>query len=110
LMPAARRLEQYLAGIAFNAPQISVINNVDVAVASEPQQIKAALARQACSPVRWVEVIRRMAHEGVTHVAECGPGRVLAGLTKRIEDSLQGMAIADAVSLTQAVQAIQQAA
>lgn len=110
LMPAARRLEQYLAAIAFNAPQISVVNNVDVAMVSEPQQIKAALARQACNPVRWVEVIRHMAHEGVTHVAECGPGRVLAGFTRRIEDSLQGLAIADAVSLTQALQTLQQAA
>ena len=87
-----------------------MINNVDVAMVSEPQQIKAALARQACNPVRWVEVIRHMAHSGVTHVAECGPGRVLAGLTKRIDGSLQGVAIADTLSLTQALQTLQQAA
>ncbi len=110
LMPAAQRLEQYLAGITFNAPRIPVINNVDAAMVSEPQQIKAALARQACNPVRWAEVIRHMAHSGVTHVAECGPGRVLAGLTKRIDGSLQGVAIADTLSLTQALQTLQQAA
>ena len=76
----------------------------------DPQQIKDALARQACNPVRWVEVIRHMARAGVTHVAECGPGKVLAGLTKRIDGSLQGVAIADAASLTQALQTLQQAA
>lgn len=110
LMPAAQRLEQYLAGITFNAPQIPVINNVDAAMVSEPQQIKAALARQACNPVRWVEVIRHMAHSGVTHVAECGPGKVLAGLTRRIDGSLQSVAIADTLSLTRALQTLQQAA
>jgi [acyl-carrier-protein] S-malonyltransferase len=110
LMPAAQRLEQYLAGITFNAPQIPVINNVDVAMVSEPQQIKAALARQACNPVRWVEVIRHMARTGVTHVAECGPGKVLAGLTRRIDGSLHGVTIADIVSLARALQTLQQAA
>lgn len=110
LMPAAQRLEQYLAGITFHSPQISVINNVDVEMVSESGQIKAALARQACNPVRWVEVIRHMAHLGVTHVAECGPGRVLAGFTRRIDDSLQGVAIADTASLTQALQTLRQAA
>jgi [acyl-carrier-protein] S-malonyltransferase len=110
LKPAARRLEQYLESVMFNAPQLPVINNVDVAAISEPQQIKNALARQACSPVRWVEVIQHMARFGVTHVGECGPGKVLAGMTKRIDGALQGFAIADAASLAQAVQTLRQAA
>ena len=110
LKPAAQRLEQYLVKVAFNAPQLQVVNNVDVVVAAEPQKIKDALARQACNPVRWVEVIQYMARSGVTHVAECGPGKVLAGLTKRIDGALQGLAIADAAALTQAVQTLQQVA
>ncbi len=110
LKPAAQRLEQYLVKVAFNAPQLQVVNNVDVLVAAEPQKIKDALARQACNPVRWVEVIQHMARSGVTHVAECGPGKALAGLTKRIDGALQGLAIADAASLAQAVQTLQQVA
>ena len=106
LRPAAERLAQRLATVAFSAPQIPVVNNVDAAVAGDPSQIKDALARQACSPVRWVEVIRRMAGAGITHVVECGPGRVLAGLTKRIDGSLQGLALADAQSLAQAMQTL----
>jgi len=73
---------------------------------SDPQRIKDALARQACKPVRWVEVVRSMAGAGVTHVVECGPGRVLAGLTKRIDKNLQGLAITDPQSLAQTLQAI----
>ena len=68
------------------------------------------MARQACNPVRWVEVIQQMARCGVTHVAECGPGKVLGALTKRIDASLHGLAIADAASLTQTLQALQRAA
>jgi [acyl-carrier-protein] S-malonyltransferase len=70
-----------------------------------PEQIKAALARQACRPVRWVEVIRTMATAGVTHVAECGPGNVLAGLIKRIDANLQAFAITDPHSLQQTLAA-----
>ena len=110
LKPAAQRLEQHLAGLTFNPPRIPVINNVDVAMAEDPQKIKEALARQACNPVRWVEVIQQMARAGVTHVVECGPGRVLAGLTRRIDGTLQGLAIADAASLAQARQTLQEAA
>jgi [acyl-carrier-protein] S-malonyltransferase len=110
LKPAAQRLEQVLAGLTFHAPQIPVVNNVDAAVVTDPQQIKAALARQACSPVRWVEVIQHMAKSGVTHVGECGPGKVLAGMTKRIDNALQGFAIADAASLAQSLQAWREAA
>ncbi len=110
LTPAAQRLKHYLVGITFNPPQIPVVNNVDVAVVTDPHKIKDALARQACNPVRWVEVIQYMAHSGVTHVGECGPGKVLAGLTRRIDGALDGFAIADAASLAQAVQTFRQAA
>jgi len=107
LKPAAQKLQQYLANVAFNAPGIPVVNNVDAAVIDDPQKIKDALARQACSPVRWVEVVRYMASVGITHVAECGPGKVLAGLTKRIDPALQGLAIADAATLGQTLQTLQ---
>lgn len=106
LKPAADRLADYLRNVPFNAPAIPVVNNVDVAVVNDPDAIKAALARQACNPVRWVELIRHMAAAGVTHVAECGPGKVLAGLTKRIEGSLQGYAITDPQSLAQTMEAV----
>ena len=99
LKPAADRLAEYMSLVTFNAPLIPVVNNVDVAVISDPARIKDALARQACNPVRWVEVIRHMAGAGVTHVAECGPGKVLAGLSKRIDGTLQGLAITDPQSL-----------
>jgi [acyl-carrier-protein] S-malonyltransferase len=99
LQPAAQRLAQYLAGVTFRPQQIPVVNNVDVAIAETPEQIQDALARQACNPVRWVEVIQSLAHLHVTHVAECGPGKVLAGLTKRIDARLRGLAIGDAAGL-----------
>ncbi|NDC32517.1 MAG: ACP S-malonyltransferase, partial [Burkholderiaceae bacterium] len=81
-----------------------VINNVDVTVLDNPDLIKDALVRQAAKPVRWQETIRAMADRGVTRVVECGPGKVLAGLTKRIDDRLQGMAIIDDSSLMDALQ------
>lgn len=101
LKPAADRLAGRLEDIQVSAPRVPVVNNVDVAMESEPRRIKAALARQACSPVRWVEVVQRIAAQGVAHVAECGPGRVLAGMTKRIDNRLQGHAITDAQALQQ---------
>lgn len=105
LKPAADRLAEYMKVVTFNAPSIPVVNNVDVAVVSDPAAIKAALARQACSPVRWVEVIKHLAGAGVTRVAECGPGKVLSGMTTRIEKSLQSFAIIDPASLAQAMEA-----
>ena len=83
-----------------------MINNVDVTVQSEPRAIKDALVRQAASPVRWVETINRMAEMGMTHVVECGPGKVLAALTKRINSGLQGFALADRASLEHALAAV----
>jgi len=106
LKPAAAKLAAYLTGVAVRAPRIRVVNNVDVAVEQEPQRIKEALARQACSPVRWVEIVRCFAADGISHVAECGPGKVLAGLTRRIEDGLQSHALIDPQSLQQALLAL----
>ncbi len=106
LKPAADKLRDYLANVAITAPAIPVINNVDVAVVAEPAAIRDALSRQAASPVRWVETVRRMAGEGVTVIAECGPGKVLAGLTKRIEGSLNGLGVTDPASLEQALGAV----
>lgn len=106
LKPAAERLAERMKQVAFSAPRIPVVNNVDVAVVDDPERVKDALARQACNPVRWVEVIRHMSGAGVTHVAECGPGKVLAGLSKRIDAALQGFAITDPQSLQQTMQAV----
>jgi [acyl-carrier-protein] S-malonyltransferase len=103
LRPASDRLRSYLAGVHLNTPSIPLVNNVDVAIESEPGRIVDALARQAASPVRWVETIQRMAADGVTHIVECGPGRVLAGLTKRIAPALESIAIADASGLDDAL-------
>ena len=106
LKPAAEKLSAYLGGIDVKAPRIPVVNNVDVAMENDPQRIKDALARQACKPVRWVEVVRSMAAAGVTHVVECGPGKVLAGLTRRIDANLQGLAITDPQSMGQTLEAL----
>jgi len=106
LKPAAERLAAYLGKVAIHPPRLPVLNNVDVATESDPVRIKDALARQACRPVRWVEVVRRIAGAGITHIVECGPGRVLAGLTRRIDGSLQGHAVADEQSLEQTLKAL----
>ena len=106
LQPAAERLADYMQKVVFEKPRMPVLNNVDVAILDDPAAIKQALARQACNPVRWVEVVRAMAAAGVTDVAECGPGKVLAGLTRRIEPALKGHAITDPRSLVQALEAL----
>ena len=103
MQPAAERLQQYMQGIAFKAPRIAVINNVDVASYDDPSRIRDALVRQAFNPVRWVETIQAFAAQGITHVAECGPGKVLAGMTKRIEGKLESLALADKASIEQGV-------
>lgn len=99
LKPASDRLRERMAGLTFSAPSIPLINNVDVAIVNDPEAIKDALVRQAAAPVRWVESVQKMAADGVTHVFECGPGKVLAGLTKRIDANLVGGAIVDPASL-----------
>lgn len=84
MKPAAEKLAQYLSAVTVNVPRISVLHNADVASHSEPADIKSALVRQLYSPVRWVETVRKVADAGMTQSAECGPGKVLAGLNKRI--------------------------
>lgn len=99
IRPAAEPLARRLAELTFSAPKIPVINNVDVAVETDPEKIKDALIRQTYSPVRWVETIQKMAALGATTVAECGPGKVLAGLTKRCADGVTGIALADLAAI-----------
>ena len=99
LQPASLQLRTYLAGLAFATPQIPLINNVDVAIVDSPEALRDALVRQAASPVRWVETVQSMAAQGVTHIIECGPGKVLAGLTKRIDPTLVGEAIVEPASI-----------
>ncbi len=105
LEPAAARLAQALAGVDVQTPSVPVINNVDVARQSEPDAIRDALVRQAWHPVRWVETIEAMKADGVTHIVECGPGKVLAGLVKRIDRSITALAITDPASLEVALEA-----
>ncbi len=99
LKPASDRLRDYMADLTFAVPQIALINNVDVAVLTDPAAIKDALVRQAAAPVRWVETMQQVAASGITNVIECGPGKVLMGLTKRIDATLVGDAITDQASL-----------
>ena len=99
IRPAADKLAARLAELTLNAPSIPVINNVDVAIENDPARIKDALIRQAYNPVRWVETIQKMAAMGVSTVAECGSGKVLAGLTKRCADGVTGVALADAAAI-----------
>jgi [acyl-carrier-protein] S-malonyltransferase len=106
LKPASQKLEAYLADKVFRTPRIDVINNVDVTILKDPAAIKNALVRQAASPVRWVETVQAMASHGVTHVVECGPGKVLAGMTKRINGDLNGLAVYDPATLAEALAVI----
>jgi len=103
MRPAAQKLKAYLEKTKISSPRVSVINNVDVAIENDPARIKDALVRQAASPVRWVETIRRMVDSGVTHIVECGPGKVLAGMTKRIAPGVKSLAAADRASLEEAL-------
>jgi len=103
MRPAADRLRTYLEKVPVTSPTLSVVNNVDVAVETAPARIKDALVRQAASPVRWVETIRNMIDSGVTHVVECGPGKVLAAMTKRIAPGVTSLAAADRASLEEAL-------
>jgi [acyl-carrier-protein] S-malonyltransferase len=103
LQPASEKLKAYLANIEFKVPTVSVINNVDVQIFNDPAAIKDALVRQAAKPVRWQETIQAMAQQGITQVVECGPGKVLAGLTKRINDQVTGVPVFDEASLNEAL-------
>ena len=107
LQPASNRLRERLAEVSLKRPRIDVINNVDVSIESEPSRVADALARQAASPVRWSDTIRKMSELGVTHVIECGPGRVLSGLTKRIAPALESLVVNDAATLVGTLAALQ---
>jgi [acyl-carrier-protein] S-malonyltransferase len=100
MKPAADQLKIYLEKVAINAPRMPVLHNADVAAYAEPAQIRDALVRQLYSPVRWVESVRKMAAAGIEIAAECGPGKVLAGLNKRIVAEMPCVALvgSDAVS------------
>jgi len=106
MRPAAARLAEVLQKTNFAKTEITVVNNVDVRVEREPAAIRDALARQAASPVRWVETIQKMLAMGATHIVECGPGKVLAGMTKRIAPGVQSLTLADRAALEQALQAL----
>lgn len=99
MKPAAERLKARLAEVAIKAPTIAVINNIDVAVAGEPDAIRDALYRQAFGPVRWVEVVQALRVRGLTHIIECGPGKVLAGMVKRIDAEAASATLFDPASL-----------
>lgn len=99
MQPAAEKLRAALSALDLAAPQIPVLNNVDVAVRQEAEAIRDALYRQAFGPVRWVETVQALKARGVTHVIECGPGKVLAGLTKRIDPELVGASLYDPATL-----------
>lgn len=101
MKPAAERLRERLSTVAFAVPRIDVLNNVDVAVRTTAQDIRDALYRQAFGPVRWVETVQALRAKGVTHIVECGPGKVLAGLTKRIDAELSVSTLHDPTTLTE---------
>lgn len=102
MQPAALRLKERLQAVEFLPPQIELINNVDVAVEVSAERIRDALYRQAFRPVRWVECVQAIKARGVRTVVECGPGKVLAGMVKRIDAELNGFALLDPASLLEA--------
>jgi [acyl-carrier-protein] S-malonyltransferase len=98
---AAERLKERLSGVPFAVPKIAVLNNIDVKVESDPEAIRDALYRQAFGPVRWVEIVQAIRVRGLSHIIECGPGRVLAGLSKRIDADLVSATVLDPDSMAQ---------
>jgi len=102
MKPAAEKLKEKLAATPFAVPQIQVVNNIDVAVETNADRIRDALYRQAFGPVRWVECVKAIKAQGVTMVLECGPGKVLAGMVKRIDTDMTGLPIFDPASLAEA--------
>jgi len=102
MKPAAEKLIEKLAATPFAVPQIQVVNNIDVAVETNADRIRDALYRQAFGPVRWVECVKAIKAQGVTMVLECGPGKVLAGMVKRIDTDMTGLPIFDPASLAEA--------
>ena len=99
MKPAADALRERLAGVAIQVPRIPVVNNIDVAVQTTPEGIRDALYRQAFGPVRWVEVIQALRARGLSHIFECGPGKVLSGLVKRVDTEIVSMTVLDPATL-----------
>jgi len=102
MKPAGERLRERLAAVAIASPAIPVVNNIDVAVPTAPEAIRDALYRQAFGPVRWVEVVQALHGRGLTHIFECGPGKVLAGLVRRVDAALVSTTVLDPASLAEA--------
>ena len=102
MRPAAERLKDRLASVSLAAPRIPVVNNIDVRVETDPASIRNALYRQAFGPVRWVETVKAIRARGLTHVVECGPGTVLAGLSRRIDPDIVSASLFDPDSMAQA--------
>ena len=101
MKPAAEALRERLAAVTLAAPRFPVVNNIDVAAPADAAAIRDALYRQAFGPVRWVEVVQALRARGATHIVECGPGKVLAGMVKRIDGELQSGALFDPASLAE---------
>jgi [acyl-carrier-protein] S-malonyltransferase len=101
MKPAAGKLATYLQDVTMQTPAIPVLHNADVRSYSQPNEIKDALARQLYQPVRWAETVQALAAAGVTQIAECGPGKVLAGLNKRIVSDMTSVALTDVAALQQ---------
>ena len=101
MKPAADALRERLATLRLQVPRVPIVNNVDVAVQTEPQALRDALVRQAFGPVRWVEVMQALRARGLNHVIECGPGKVLAGMARRIDGEVVAGAVHDPASLAE---------
>ena len=106
MKPAAEKLKLHLDSLEFASPQIALINNVDVAVEVDADRLRDALYRQAFSPVRWVECVQALKARGLSTVVECGPGKVLAGMVKRIDADMVGLALFDPLSLQTTLEAL----
>ena len=107
MKPAAEKLRERLEEVELAEPQITLINNIDVAVEVDADRIRDALYRQAFGPVRWVECVQAIKAHGITNIVECGPGKVLAGMVKRIDPELTGMALFDPATLAEVKGALQ---
>src|SRR5690606_18144726 len=107
MKPAAEKLRDKLATVELKTPQIPLVNNIDVAVETDVARIRDALYRQAYGPVRWVECVQALKGRGITHIVECGPGKVLAGLVKRIDAELTGLPLFDPATLAEVKEALQ---
>jgi [acyl-carrier-protein] S-malonyltransferase len=106
MKPAAEKLKQRLESIEFASPKIALVNNIDVAVQSDADRIRDALYRQAFGPVRWVECVQAIKARGISLVVECGPGKVLAGMVKRIDADMTGLAMFDPATLQSTQEAL----